>query len=228
VVFIDNHADGIASGAGGAIYNWAANLTLSNDQFIDNHVFSGGGAVVSAGPLTVVNSVFHANVSPGHAGALWTVGTGDTTVSNSEFSDNTAASFGGGAIQVGTGSELSSGKLTVTNSTLSGNSGPAAIWTTHSVNATTLINDTITNSTGSSLNGPSISMKNTILANATDDNCGWPVNSLGHNVVDDATCPLGASDVQGDPVLDVLADNGGPTKTHALLSGSPAVDAGSG
>lgn len=231
VVFIDNHADGIASGAGGAIYNWAANLTLSNDQFIDNHVFSGGGAVVSAGAgkLTVVNSVFHANVSPGHAGALWTgVGSGDTTVSNSEFSDNTAASYGGGAIQVGTGSDQSSGKLTVTNSTLSGNSGLAAIWTTNALNATTLINDTITGTTGSSLNGPSISMKNTILANATDDNCGWPVNSLGHNVVDDATCPLVASDVQADPVLGVLADNGGPTKTHALLSGSPAVDAGSG
>ena len=228
VVFTDNHADGIASGAGGAIYNWGADLTLTNDQFIGNFVFSGGGAVVSAGPLTVIDSVFHGNVSPGHAGALWTVGTGDTNISNSEFSDNIAASFGGGAIQVGTGSQLSSGTLTLTNSTLSGNSGLAAIWTTHDVNATTINNTTITGTTGSSLNGPSISMKNTILANASDDNCGWPVTSLGHNVVDDASCPLDPSDVQGDPMLDVLAGNGGPTKTHALLSGSPAVDAGAG
>jgi hypothetical protein len=43
----------------------------------------------------------------------------------------------------------------------------------------------------------------------------------------DATCSPGASDlVVADPLLGSLADNGGPTLTHALLAGSPAIDAG--
>src|SRR5206468_381454 len=184
--------------------------------------------VVSVGALTVANSVFKGNQSPGHAGALWIAGSGDANISNSEFSDNTAADFGAGAIQVGTGSGSTKGTLTLTNSTLSGNTGLSAIWTLNNVNAATIINTTITGTTGAGLVGPSMSLKNTILANSTDKDCSWPITSLGHNLVDDATCALVASDVQAYPMLDALADNGGPTRTHALLTGSPAVDAGAG
>jgi hypothetical protein len=34
--------------------------------------------------------------------------------------------------------------------------------------------------------------------------------------------------VLADPLLDPLADNGGPTETMALRAGSPAIDLGSG
>ena len=52
------------------------------------------------------------------------------------------------------------------------------------------------------------------------------VGTAGHNLADDETCGLGGpDDRQGvDPLLGVLADNGGPTATRALLAGSPAVD----
>jgi hypothetical protein len=58
------------------------------------------------------------------------------------------------------------------------------------------------------------------------------IRSLGHNLLDDT--PAGDADhaaVAGDlrntnPLLAALADNGAPTPTHALLAGSPAIDAG--
>jgi hypothetical protein len=52
--------------------------------------------------------------------------------------------------------------------------------------------------------------------------------SGGHNVANDATCNLGAAGDQPgvDPLLGPLVDNGGPTATHMILAGSPAIDAG--
>lgn len=74
-----------------------------------------------------------------------------------------------------------------------------------------------------------ISARNSILANATSAACTGTMDSLGHNLIE-GTCKL-AGDITGnitgvDPMLDVLADNGGPTRTRALMPGSPAVDAG--
>src|SRR5262249_14494326 len=52
--------------------------------------------------------------------------------------------------------------------------------------------------------------------------------SLGHNLSSDVTGNLTAlGDLPNtDPLLGPLQDNGGPTWTHALLPGSPAIDAG--
>ena len=56
------------------------------------------------------------------------------------------------------------------------------------------------------------------------------IGSQGHNLVRDPTdCDglTGPGDITGqDPNLGPLADNGGPTPTHALLAGSPAIDKG--
>ena len=228
VVFTDNHADGIASGAGGAIYNWSANLTLTNDEFVGNYVSSGGGAVVSGGNLTVANSVFRDNHAPVHAGAIWITGSSIASISTSEISGNSAGDTSAAGIQVGTGSGTDDAHVTVTNTTLSGNIGMSSIWVTSAQDSVLLKNSTISGATAWSLAGPSISMQNTILANVgTESHCGgWFITSLGHNLVDDTSCDLVASDIQAPAVLGPLADNGGPTKTHALLTGSPAVDAG--
>jgi hypothetical protein len=52
--------------------------------------------------------------------------------------------------------------------------------------------------------------------------------SLGHNLEDGDACNLHAVGdlVNTDPLLAPLGNYGGPTQTHALLAGSPAVDAG--
>jgi hypothetical protein len=81
-----------------------------------------------------------------------------------------------------------------------------------------------------------LTLVNTIVT-SSQDNCfhapwggGTVTLSSGHNnVFTDATCFAGASDqVVADAGLGPLADNGGPTLTHALLAGSPAIDAADG
>ena len=57
-------------------------------------------------------------------------------------------------------------------------------------------------------------------------NCAGRIGSGGGNVVSDGTCGLAlAGDRVADPRLASLADNGGPTDTHALLDDSPAIGA---
>jgi len=73
-------------------------------------------------------------------------------------------------------------------------------------------------------------LKNTIIAYNSGGNCSGAMASSGHNLEDANTCSLTAAGdlVNTDPILGPLADNGGPTWTHALLDGSPAINAGSG
>jgi hypothetical protein len=80
-----------------------------------------------------------------------------------------------------------------------------------------------------------VTLRNTIIAANTSDagtaNChvkDQVIASLGHNLDSDGTCFLTANGdrPKTDPRLGPLADNGGPTRTQALLPGSPAIDAG--
>lgn len=73
-----------------------------------------------------------------------------------------------------------------------------------------------------------LTARNSIIANGTTE-CVGTLTSAGHNLVE-GSCTI-AGDTTGniigtDPQLAALADNGGPTLTHALSAGSPAVDAG--
>jgi CSLREA domain-containing protein len=62
----------------------------------------------------------------------------------------------------------------------------------------------------------------------TTSNCNRPLDSLGYNLTDDDSCGFTAPGdlIVADTMLGPLANNGGPTETHALLAGSPAIDAG--
>ncbi|MCB1561901.1 MAG: cadherin-like domain-containing protein, partial [Xanthomonadales bacterium] len=74
-----------------------------------------------------------------------------------------------------------------------------------------------------------VSARNSILADASSAACTGTLDSLGHNLIE-GSCTV-AGDTTGnvtgvDPMLDALADNGGFTRTRALLAGSAAIDAG--
>lgn len=60
--------------------------------------------------------------------------------------------------------------------------------------------------------------------------CGGtsPITDGGHNLDSGTSCGFGIANSLSDtdPMLGALAENGGPTKTHALLEGSPAIDKG--
>lgn len=69
---------------------------------------------------------------------------------------------------------------------------------------------------------------NSIIAGNMGDNCSGTITSCGYNIDDTNVCGFSNTGdlINTDPILGPLQDNGGPTFTHALLDGSPAIDAG--
>jgi hypothetical protein len=218
---------------GGAIVN-AGMLTLTKSRVIDNTALDAGGGLQGDGPsnITLTNSTVSGNQA-GQAGGGASL-FGVLNADGSTFSGNTANGQGGGVHVLGTAN--------FTNSTISGNN--ALGFSGGGINtaaSTTLTNVTITgNSSGS---GPgaqggginvllgSVSVKNSIIANnPTGGDCSGSITSDGHNTDSDDTCSL---DATGDipsvaPMIAPLASGLGPTQTHALLAGSPAIDTADG
>lgn len=132
------------------------------------------------------------------------------------------------------------GQLTLVNSTVSGNVGDSG-GGIESDGALTIWNSTITSNVSPQGGGiaavANLYLRNSIVAGnidtddaSVDPNCaimGGVVLFSGTNLSNDGTCGTGAGMIVAPSVgLGPLADNGGPTKTHALLRGSPAIDAG--
>jgi hypothetical protein len=142
--------------------------------------------------------------------------------------DGNTADVGGG-IYAGNGASLN-----LLNTTMSGNAvltNGGAIFTRTVVD---IANSTIAYNGGLAGGGIYISgagdasLKNTILASNTGGNTNGALISLGNNIDSQNTAGFsGPGDqINTDPLLGTLGYYGGPTKTHALLAGSPAIDAG--
>ena len=231
---------GNSAGFGGGIADFGT-LTVSNSTISGNSVADGfgGGILQAGGTLTVNNSTISGNSTSGSqplGGGIFAFAS-TVTLSNSTISGNSAlggSGLGGGIINYqGT-------TMTVINSTVSGNSadfgggiyngGPLTLsFSTFSGNSATIFGGALYN------DNSTLTMKSNILANSTGGNCydtgGGSVTSNGYNISDDGNtnCTfLGATgDLSNtDPGLDSngLQDNGGPTKTIKLISGSNAID----
>jgi len=186
---------------GGGIYS-ETTLTINDSIIRNNYTFDfgiGGGVYNTGTSLTVRNSTFENNiVTEGNGGAIGN-GFGSVTVLNSTFTNNYALDGGGGIFADGT--------LNVFNSTFSGN-------------------DTDYLGDGIYINNGRLNYANTIIANSPGNHCYLKSSTVGtnlNNLVEDGSC---SAALTGDPNLGPLQDNGGPTPTMALLSGSPAIDSG--
>jgi hypothetical protein len=117
------------------------------------------------------------------------------------------------------------GTLTLTNSTISGNSTSSNAGGIDNLGAMAITNSTISgNSLFGVFNHPGLTMNltNTIIAGSCiNDSVIIGVND--HNLIESGNC---APFISAKPKLRPLRDNGGPTLTHALRRSSPAIDAG--
>jgi CSLREA domain-containing protein len=209
-------------------------LTLTNCTVTGNSATgsgASGGGISNAGPLTLINSTVSGNSAPIGAGIA--NGHAQLTLTRSTVSGNTASDVGGGIF-------LHGGPVTITNSTISGNTSGAQGGGIYNDDQLTLTNSTISGNTatdgGGLFNAFSATLLNTIVAGNTGTSpdlasSGFAAltasysligSSAGHSITTD---PATGNKVGVDPKLGALADNGGPTKTHALLAGSPAIDA---
>jgi predicted outer membrane repeat protein len=231
-----NSANSTTEGLGGAIYNGAGTLMVSNCTFTGNSATSQGGGILSVGAMaqvSITNSTFSGN-SAGTVGGGIANG-GPLILSNCTLTGN-SANHGGGIYN-------SAGTLTVSESTLAANSASRGGAIDNSFLGTvTLTSSTISGNSagqgaGISNNSGTVTAKNVIVAgNAApvSPDLAGPLNSLGNNLIGDGSDSSGfiGTDLVGtagnpiDPLLGPLQDNGGPTQTMALLTGSPAIDAG--
>jgi len=223
---------GVGSG-GGVFLSGESSLAMTRCRILDNANLGGsGGGVFDAGNggATVVDSTFDGNFSYiGPGGGLYRSGPMPLAVESSTFSRNVvqAASGIGGGIFLSTG-----GTSTIVNSTISGNvagsqgGGVFAGSDVTATNVTFAANQAGTAGAAVFNPGVAVTLTNSILAaSVAHSNCGGTVTSGGGNVDDDGSCALaGPGDRQVDPKLGALADNGGPTLTHALAADSPAID----
>jgi hypothetical protein len=167
----------------------------------------------------------------GVGGAFYTSGP-SVTLNNSTVSGNYAYRCSG--ICSGTGAAIvnGSGNLAMNNSTVSGNSchscGNDSIGGISNSGTVSINSTTIGGNTGIGVLGTAITLQNSIVAENSRGNCNATLASKGYNLSSDGTCNFThAGDMNHtDPLLGPLQNNGGPTQTMALPSGSPAIDAG--
>lgn len=228
--------NGTADSAGG-ILNHSA-LILNHSTVRGNTAIFGifgvlgvGGGIESGGVGAVLilnNSTVSGNTASYNAGGIHNVGT--VTLNSSTVSGNTSGNDGGGF------SNCCGGTATLNNSTVSGNiatHGGGGISGGATLDNSTVSANTAATGGGVYIAGGSATVKNTVVANGSPNDCdGGTITSAGHNLIENAgSCTIGGNstgNITGvDPVLGALANNGGATRTHALLPGSPAIDAGS-
>ncbi len=238
-----------SSGDGGGIFSSDGILTLNNSVVSGNStVGNGGGIYFYNGTLTLNNSVIMQNMSPtGNGGGLYFFGgilnmRNSTIASNSSIagggiyssnntlmltndtiSDNSATSNGGGIFSYN--STLTLDKSTVFNNITASNGGGIAV---NSANSPTTVRQY-----------PVVLERSIVAGNHGEqglDVSGTVITKgynlfeyfAGANFVDPQK--LHATDKEFNDVNTLFIDgtldkNGGPTPTHALLAGSPAIDA---
>ena len=217
---------GDVSGNGGAIFT-RENLTLTNAILTGNRAFHGGGIYNASGTTEVVNSTMSGNTGSSRGGGVYSKSI--TNVVGSTLSGN-RSTYGGGIYNA------LGGALGVANSTISGNfadNGGGGIDNHGNANFSHItVTENGTYLFGAGVRGyGTTTLDHTIvtgnLQDTSQSNLYGGSFSGDYNLVGTVSSISGAGNIASDsPGLGPLANNGGPTKTHALLPGSPAVDAG--
>ena len=209
--------NGRTNGGHGGIDNRAGTLWVERCT-ISGNAGLGAGGIASVGPATIVDSTIYGNAGNMVAGGIHSVGA--LTIINSTVSGN-ASAFGGGV-------HSSNGPLILTNSTITNNHTSFSFASGLTVSGSSTVRNTIVAGNTNMLDGRHDDVVGTITT-ANNNLIGNAAYSGGvtHGVNGNIVGNNGSGIIDINTVLNTtLANNGGPTRTHALVAGSPAVDAG--
>jgi CSLREA domain-containing protein len=244
--------------SGGGIFSCGGPVTIKassiHDSTVTSHAIAEGGGVAVQGQsgedapvLTMKKSTVSNNEVSSEAisdaGGVSVVNR-PAVIDQSTISENRGIVTGGGSIVDGAGLFVANTKVSVTNSTITGNIGTAPLVTGGGIlvagtgekldllSSTVARNiaDASNSGRGGNLAGAdSAKLRNTIVAKGkatTGPNCDAAVKSSNHSLEDQDTCGFaGKGDrVNTNPKVRNLAQNGGPTDTIALKKDSPAID----
>jgi hypothetical protein len=235
-------------GNGGGVLNESGTMTIMRCTISNNSAqydtgssgdcgFGTGGGIsnYSGGSLTITNSTISGNSylmhdSFGACGGFGVGGgasnRGSMTIRNCTISGNLTSGSGTDLVSTAGGGIWNSGNLQITSSTVaynsaSGNNGAGARGGGIFSSMSTRSNSSII-ALNSAPTGP-------------DFTGGGGLQSMGYNIIGNnadavissqPTHQIGTPAAPIDPLLEPLADNGGPTLAHALQSGSPAINRG--
>jgi hypothetical protein len=217
--------DGYSTNSAGGLNVLNGSTVTVNDCVIKDNIGRNGGGVDvgDSSTLNMNRCTISGNSSPdlpmggGYGGGgIWnansTVNLTNCTISGNSASDDVSG-YGGGILNAGT---MTLTNCTIADNSASGSPGQGGGFYTGGVNTMTFVNTIVANNTatGGGDNGY--------------NSGGMSVTSLGYNIDSQDTCGFHQTSDQTntDPLLGPLQDNGGPSFTHALLPGSPAIDAG--
>ena len=222
-VFQENRT--YTQGGGAYLFAYAPDRIAINQCIFDRNIVErrGDGGALGAGlrpgnaPLQLANSLFVDNHADVHGGGLWVDGNHLSEVTNCTFLRNDAGVTGQ---EGGYGGAISGANLLLTNVTIAENhavhSGGAIF--NEDETSVTVHNSIIAFNSAANEWGLDQSCRDGMQGS---NNLQWPAPS-------DDDLPCTAAPITGDPLLDVLGDNGGPTMTMALQAGSLALAAGQG
>ena len=199
---IDNNRTTGGVGGGVQVQDDSAVATIRSSTISNNTAGFAGGALANVlGDLTVINTTISGNEAVSLGGAVFTVsnsgGSADTDIQFSTIADNASTNLSAGVVHTQSESDGSSVVTTLSNNILANNTGFAS-----SANITFGDFDAPGDLTFTSEGG-----------NVFDD------GAFGINIASDQ---INVNQTIIDPIL---ADNGGPVATHALVANSPAIDA---
>jgi predicted outer membrane repeat protein len=227
------------NGSGAAMGGQNASVTIRRSTFLNNGAVDGSaGAILISSTTTVVieDSTFENNFAngssgAGNGGAISLGNGGNLTIRRSTFSGNTAGDRGGAVAMFAANAVLNIENSTFANNTATNsggaldiNAGTANI--SNSLFAGNEISGTPAGDPTININLSGVGVINTLGYNAVTDNSGAVIDfpdgqpNVNNDYVGTALTPFNAR-------IETLADNGGPTRTHALQSNSTLIDAGS-
>ena len=250
-VFKDNDAED----TGGAIYIFGADLTLTRTQVTGNTAQESGGGVYfgpSVDNVSIADSTIDSNTAEEFGGGAYfgdvsnvlisttTVsnnsaigGAGldfggdaiDATINNSTISAN-AAVYGGGGIYISPTSSI-----TINQSTISANTSAGTTLGFSGGGITIGSATSVVTMSGTIVSGNSSALAGTadfgLYSEDPADTGSFAATNSIIGEVDPRITANGTNNIMStNPMLGALANNGGPIKTMALLTGSPAIDAG--
>ena len=209
-------ANNQAAVSGGGIYTQGESTILYSSISGNSALGVGGGGILNAGLMRLERSLVAANQAPGTdpAGGSYAGGSG-LTVRDGGYANVWNSTFSGNQITNGEGAVIDNFFATID-----------------------LDYVTIADNPGYAFGGPldsmpAIQLFRTIIVrnNGAGTQCSSPVATIGWNLLADDTCGQDPYDLvlepSDDPGLAPLGNYGGPTMTHSLLPGSPAINAAS-
>ncbi len=241
---------GLGQARGGGLYTTSGSIAVTDSVIAGNSVTSGfedvqgytsfvagGGLFAASGRLTIAGSTIAGNEVVSTADIQWQRGGGiaymgaSARIRHSTIEGNRTTGDGGGLHHQGA-------SLRLANSTVSGNTAARGAGGLEDISPTVMDHVTIAFNRGGTVGGAMFhrggELHNSIVSdNSTDEGAGADLATGSgesvrgdHNVIGSSGGTVPADTLSIDPMLLPLADNGGPTRTHALDPASQAIDAG--